>query len=61
MNQEKSYAEMEAQAQAMINLITDQRNAALDQCANLMGTLAILEIRLKAVQMPITQEEKTNG
>lgn len=49
MNEEKSFAELETQAQAMINAVTAQRNAAQDQCINLLGQVAILETRLKAL------------
>ncbi len=64
MDQEKTFAELEAQAQAMINGITAQRNAAMDQCVNFAGTIAILELRIKTLTpapLPSEPEEASNG
>ena len=47
--EDKSFAELEAQANAMIQTITAQRNHAQDQVVNLMGQVAILEMRVKAL------------
>jgi hypothetical protein len=50
---DKSFTELEAQANAMIQALTAQRNAAMDQVVNLLGQVAILEARTKASGPPI--------
>ena len=44
---DKSFSELETQANAMIQTLSAQRNAALDQVATLMGQVAILELKVK--------------
>lgn len=43
-----THQELQAQAQAMVNVLTAQRNDAQNHCLTLTGTVAILEVKLKA-------------
>jgi len=40
---------LQIQTQAIINIIVAQRNSALDQCATLVGRIAVLEAQFKGV------------
>ena len=55
---DKTFPELEAQANAMIQTLTAQRNHAQDQCVNLMGQVAILEMRVAALTPKETTETK---
>ena len=50
---------LQTQTQAIINVLVAQRNAALDQCASLVGDRALLEAKLKAATdaIPPIKEE----
>ncbi len=52
-------ADLQTQSQAIINVLIAQRNAALDQCAALVGDRALLEAKLKAAtdELPPIKEE----
>lgn len=50
---DKTFAELEAQANAMIIALTTQRNAASDQVVQLLGENAILTARLHVAQLAI--------
>jgi hypothetical protein len=49
MTNDKTFAELELQANAMIQTLTSQRNAAQDMAVNLVGQIAILEKRIEAL------------
>jgi hypothetical protein len=41
--------QLQIQTQAIVNILVSQRNAALDQCATLVGRIAVLEAQFKSV------------
>lgn len=53
---DKTLVELEAQANAMISMLTAQRNLAFDQVVNLQGQVAILEVRLKSMELVVASK-----